>query len=112
MGLKLKGVLQIGIGEGGGVRSLLAAIGEGSQAQSALAAKALASVVGGTPSLQEVLLDSGGANVLTRHLDAPQTPQADTTKGEGSYLRDCNTMHVCSCKGSKIVCYHTMPNIW
>ena len=71
---------QIGVGESGGLRSLLAAIDRGSDAQSALAAKALGSVVRSTPALQEVLLDAGGADVLIRHLDA--TPQADMDKGK------------------------------
>ncbi len=54
----------------------------GSEAQSALAAKALGSVVRGTPALQEVLLDAGGADVLIRHLDAQETAQADKETGE------------------------------
>lgn len=66
---------------------LLAAIDGGNEAQSALAAKALGSVVRGTPALQEVLLDAGGADVLIRHLDAPETPQADMDRGENCASR-------------------------
>ena len=74
--------LQIGVGESGGLNALLAAIDVEDEAQSALAAKALASVVRSTPALQEVLLDAGGADVLIRHLNAPEMPQADAESEE------------------------------
>ncbi len=66
---------------------LLAAIDKGDEAQSALAAKALASVISGTQALQEVLLDAGGTDVLMRHLEAPEVPRADEDKGEAK--RSC-----------------------
>jgi len=82
---------QIGVGEAGGVKLLLAAIDKGDEAQSALAAKALASVIRGTQALQEVLLDAGGTNVLMRHLEAPETHRADENKGEAKSCCPYNT---------------------
>ena len=74
--------MQIGVGESGGLKSLLAAIDGDDEAQSLLAAKALASVVGGAPALQEMLLDAGGPEVLIRNLDAPAMAQTDADKRE------------------------------
>lgn len=88
--MALSSHLQIGVGESGGLKALLAAVDEEDEAQSALAAKALASVVCGTPALQEVLLDAGGADVLIRHLDAPEMPQTDEkNKREGDDYARC-----------------------
>ena len=78
------------------MRSLLTAISEGDEAQSALAAKALASVVGGTPALQEVLLDAGGEDVLVRHLDAPKTPQADERQSEDRFPHAFLMLCICA----------------
>ena len=75
-------LLQIGIGEAGGVKTLMAAIAEGDEARGALAARALAAVVHGTPALQEMLLDTGGAPFLVEQLDAPEGSQPDEDKGE------------------------------
>ena len=64
------------------MKTLIAAIAEGDEARGALAARALAAVVRGTPALQEMLLDSGGAPFLAGQLDAPEGSQPDEDKGE------------------------------
>ena len=64
------------------MKTLMAAVAEGDEARGALAARALAAVVRGTPALQEMLLDSGGAPILVEQLDAPEGSQPDEDKGE------------------------------
>lgn len=69
------------------MKALLAAIEGPDEATGALAAKALTGVISGTPALQELLLDAGGAPVLIRQLDAPNATPTEAEDSKGVYIQ-------------------------